>query len=368
MHQPLPRRRGCARYARRSAPRRPPPQRLPATRASDRAPRDRTNHAFPRQTHHHRISETRPVRSSRRSSVRLCSSVLPKPKPGSITIRSRPIPASSTARSARSLEVSSSLPRQRLHSWGASCIVRGSPRMCIRHTAASEAATARSTVRIRQRAHVVDQMRTRIERGSRDRGLARIHRDDGSRSPRDAPRSGSHAAVLRLRPLAQHRVASTRRRRRSIAAPSSIIAAAAATAAPTSKRPSRTNRPPSENESGVTFRMPITHGVASDSCRSRHGRIEPARRPSTPRRTTASVFFGGTTDVAGTRTRLTDVRLSRDWPDPAVTRRARLRARHDVVDLISVERFVFHQRIGHQMQLVFVRLSGCSRPGCSTGR
>jgi hypothetical protein len=41
---------------------------------------------------------------------------------------------------------------------GSFCIVGGSPRMCIRHTATSEAATARSTLRFGQR-HVVDHAR-----------------------------------------------------------------------------------------------------------------------------------------------------------------------------------------------------------------
>src|SRR5579864_1483269 len=83
------------------------------------------------------------VISSRwRKSSRLCATDLPKPKPGSTTIRSAPIPASMQACARRDRNARTSATTSAYA--GARCIVRGSPCMCIRHTAASLSAMSAS--------------------------------------------------------------------------------------------------------------------------------------------------------------------------------------------------------------------------------
>ena len=173
------------------------------------APGDRTDHAFARQPDQHRTAE---LASSlrRRSSARLCSSVLPKPKPGSIDDT-----LASDARASQHAQRVPGSPHFRYHVFimGSFCIVGGSPRMCIRHTATSAAAAASQRARIAQRAHVVDH-RSRRRRPPRASPRACWCRPNGRPSLTSRSITGPRARALPRASPAPRRAASIRRRRR----------------------------------------------------------------------------------------------------------------------------------------------------------
>ena len=83
------------------------------------------------------------ISPSRRRSSKLCSTVLPNPKPGSRQMRSSEMPASTAnrSRSSRNAATSDTTSSYR----GPTCIVRGSPSMCIRHRAPDSATTPASS-------------------------------------------------------------------------------------------------------------------------------------------------------------------------------------------------------------------------------
>ena len=129
--RPSPARRARGRSRRRAPPRQAPPRGLPA--AARPTPRPVIS---PSVDLRDRPATTgKPVAASaacERNSARLCASVLPKPKPGSIAMRSRAMPASSQARARATRKARTSATTSPYE--GAACIVRGSPCMCIRHT------------------------------------------------------------------------------------------------------------------------------------------------------------------------------------------------------------------------------------------
>src|SRR5690606_20624759 len=147
-------------------------------------------------------------------------------------------------------------------------------------------------------------------------------------------------------------------------------------------------RPPSEKESGVTFTTPMTSGRSSDS----------VNLPQTRRRTGLGRFIGASTlrkaQKRSTRpSGCARTRAIRALPRPprsgsrrlggrrrrrhrragagpgagsAAARRALLgrpgrAARHDVVDLVGVDRFPLEQRLGHRLDLVPVLLEDLAR-------
>ena len=160
-----------------------------------------------------------PARRSGRGAAsrsRLCSSVLPKPMPGS----------SSTCSSAHArrdgereplLEEGAAPRRRRRRSAGRPASSCGSPSMCMRQTGQPASATTPRHLGVAaQRGHVVDDRGAGGERAARHLGLGGVDRD---RAPRPLPRSASTTGTTRraLRSIDDRRrspAASTRRRRR----------------------------------------------------------------------------------------------------------------------------------------------------------
>src|SRR6478609_6827393 len=196
---------------------------------------------------------------SRWSSCQLWSAVLAKPSPGSTTIRSTGMPAAtaSSSRWASSLRTSPSTS-----SYDACCCITVEwARQCIATYAAPESAT---TCRIRGSAKPPETSLTRTAPDSRAaRATSCRMVSTETATPSDAraritgiTRSSSSATSGRVAP---GRVDSPPMS--STSAPWSRRATACAMAASV-----ETKRPPSENESGVTFTTPITSG------RGRRGR------------------------------------------------------------------------------------------------
>ena len=229
--------------------------------------------------------------SRRASSSRLCSTVLPKPMPGSTMIRSRAMPArergaTRSRQERRDLGDDVVVARRALHRRGLTPHV---------HQAAAGAALGDERRQARggaERRDVVDEARAGVQRGARDLELGGVDRDRGAaRRPRRGPRSpGRRARAPRPRDgSAPGRVDSPPTS--MIAAPSAVSARPCSTAAAASGW-----SPPSEKESGVTLRMPMSAsgrhlntrrlaGLDRSSCASRrpgadHGeRREPPERP-----------------------------------------------------------------------------------------
>ena len=185
----------------------------------------------------------------RRSSSRLCSTVLPKPIPGSTQIRSSAIPSARRldplARKARTSSTDVAVGGVLLHRPG------GSPSMCMSTT--SRPRWRRARQRVARSAVTSLTIRARVERGLGDVGLRGVDRDgedpaaggsttrrpvDSSSSPGD-PGRGAQGA--------------TRRRRRPCRRPLANRWLRPCRRAASASRYS----PPSENESGVTLTMPI---------------------------------------------------------------------------------------------------------------
>ena len=115
--------------------------------------------------------------SSRRTSSKFCSTVLPKPMPGS---RADAAPRRSLRRrrSAVAPRGTRPLPTRRRRRSGSACIVRGSPCMCIRQRYAPD---SRDDLRhlwiAAESGDVVDELRAELERAARDLGLRGVDRD-----------------------------------------------------------------------------------------------------------------------------------------------------------------------------------------------
>src|SRR5688572_3107163 len=131
-----------------------------------------------------------------------------------------------------------------------------------------------------------------------------------------------------------------------IAAPSAAMRSAHATAESTA-----TKRPPSEKESGVTFRTPMTTGLPRSSEKRPHWRCMrrgPAEGGSGWRaRRRGSGLAGRRADHGFGLDRAAAARSAGIFP---VLRRFRHATGHHVVDLGGIERFVLEQRLGHRMQ------------------
>src|SRR5580658_8043849 len=179
-----------------------------------------------------------------------------------------------------------------------------------------------------------------------------------------------------------------------IAAPSAAMRSACASAASGSRK-----RPPSENESGVTFSTPMTTGRSSSStrpaqriCNGGPSYLRPAgARDSTNRAVNARrdqgigrifnnknapytlislsaglclVLSRGTHDAVGRSARRCDRRLAaasgRRGVVPAFRWLGRA-AGHDVPDLVIGQRLVLDKRLGHGVQLVQVGLQDLAR-------
>ena len=138
--------------------------------------------------------------------------------------------------------------------------------MCIRHTSAPDSATTAAIAGIpAQRRDVVHEHRAGAGGGARHRGLGGVDRQrDRAPLPRAARSPASPAAAPRRPAPARRRGAWTRRRRRRGPRPRRPCARHARP-----PRPGPGTRPPSENESGVTFSTPITAGRGNDGSTSK---------------------------------------------------------------------------------------------------
>ena len=145
------------------------------------------------------------------------------------------------------------LPRRHPCTRGSSCMVRGSPCMCIRHIAALLRAAAASAPGS-QRPHIVDHVAPACTAARMTSALLVSTETDG------------HRARPRLRPPAQHArfpLRPPRPRRQAASIRRHVDDARALFHHRARGRAHRRRRgilPPSENESGVTLSMPITTG------------------------------------------------------------------------------------------------------------
>ena len=189
----------------------------------------------------------------------MCARLLPKPMPGSTRDRAgrRPRPPRRARRSRRARRPPRA-PRPR--SATSRCIVAGSPRRWPRtRPAPRRAATSASAGIAAEAGDVVHDRRARVERRLRDRGLPGV---DGE------PRAEALGERLDRRPRCARISSATGTGAapgRVDSPPTSSTCGAVARAAPRPARrsasrssgaASRRKRPPSENESGVTFRTP----------------------------------------------------------------------------------------------------------------
>ena len=197
--------------------------------------------------------------SSRRSSAQLCSACLANPRPGSSTTRSR--------RDAGGDERVDALG-QLAHDVGDDVVVDARGR-CM--SVAVPAPVHRDVRRRRARrprrsmlgvgqaaADVVDERGAGLDRRRGDLGAHRVDADDRRPSAASAATTGAtrRSSSLDARPR-RRRAGSTRRRRRRGRRPRRRSSRPCATAASGSSQ-----RPPSENESGVTLTTPMTQRPA----------------------------------------------------------------------------------------------------------
>ena len=191
------------------------------------------------------------------SNAKLCSKLFPNPIPGSTQIRSRPTPAISKAltRSAKNLPTSPTTSSY----IGSSCIVCGVPRICIATTPQSASATTSTAPLARKpltsltiaapfssaaaiTLGFIVSAETAIPRAASPAITGKTLRfSSSSETPKAPGRVDSPPTSTTSAPASQSR------------APREIAASASAYA------------PPSENESGVTFKTPITIGRASEN-------------------------------------------------------------------------------------------------------
>ena len=187
----------------------------------------------------------------RRMISRLCSTVLPKPKPGSTMMRSREIPAR-TARATASSRKSSTSATTSSYS-GRSCMSRGVPFMCMRTTGQPCSATTRAMFSSNRSAEMSLMTWAPAAKARRATSARYVSTETGAAT---RPASSSTTGTTRA--------ASSRGSTGSApglvdspptsmtSAPSCASSPPRATAASLPKK-----RPPSEKESGVTLRMPI---------------------------------------------------------------------------------------------------------------
>ena len=264
-----PRRAGRRPSRARRAPAAPPPRgrRRPARRRASRhalvhvAADQRAEHALARRRRSAPAAPARRAAGTPASSARLCSSVLPKPMPGSRTTRSSGTPASTAAcsRSSRWSRTSATTSPY----LGSPCIVRGSPRMWTRQTAAPRSATSGSRPG-----------RARPAVTSLTSAAARVERRLGHRRRRGVDRDRRAAAAPRASRRAPPRAGGAARRRRTGSAPGRVLSAptsqiAAPSSAIREEPPARPPAPigpaPPQSESGVTLRIPMTQGGRSQA-------------------------------------------------------------------------------------------------------
>ena len=223
----------------------------------------------------------------RRRASRLCAASFEKPRPGSTIVRSRAIPAASArasaAPSSRTISpITSRVGGRAVHR------VELAPQVHEDHGRAAPGHEGRHRRVEREAAHVVHHVGAGVEGGAGHLRLRRVDRQRAGAAPAEGLDDGSRAAGSPPPPgpcAAPGRVDSPPTSTQS--APSSKRARPRATAASTSPR-----RPPSENESGVTLRMPTTR-VRSPSTtslprRGRRYRRRPLVSISAPPRTSAS--------------------------------------------------------------------------------
>src|SRR2546422_318041 len=214
-----------------------------------------------------RTGRPRPRSSPRpRRSSAFCSGVLPKPNPGSMMMASREIPSDIAAAICRIRNVRTSATTSSY--FGSSCIVTGSPRMCMITAPAPEFATTRFiSMSMRPRTSFTITAPARI--AFRAISGLYVSTEIGTSSFRSIV-SITFAILRHSSPAstggAPGRVDSPPTSRMS--APSSARRSAWATAGSSVKC-----SPPSENESGVTFTIPITRVRSSSHSTSRARRI-----------------------------------------------------------------------------------------------
>src|SRR6056297_338642 len=307
------------------------------------------------------------------SSCRLCSRLFPKPKPGSRRIFSGRIPASSAT---RILSVRKALTSRRTFRYsGRSCMVSGSPWMCMMHTGMpARAATSGAPSRCRARTSLIRPapscaasamtsgalVSTEITASS---SRAAASTTGHTRSTSSWTETGVAPGLVDSPPMSMK------------AASSETICLARARAAS-----GRLNWPPSEKESGVTFKTPITWH--RDISSSRPAKLifmanlfrndKNKRRPEAGRRMELAYFLaerpkvsllpgrpsntGMVTIIGSLRLRCCFRLIGLDATGRATTAptfgRTRFAPLHDVVDLVAVDGFVFHQCFSHQVELL----------------
>src|SRR5215469_2689558 len=229
-------------------------------------------------------------------------------------------------------------------------MVRGSPCMCMRHTAQPHAAAASTAPGPRSARTWLMKPARAAEAARMTSGLLVSTEMTAVVVARSRSMTGSTrcSSSSRLTGCAPGRVDSPPTS--MSAAPSAAMRSPVSTAASTDAK-----RPPSEKESGVTLSTPITTGRVRSSVRS-------AQR----RRTGGDGI--GTRPRARWRRSCRGLVLSRRNPRRTGRRRRRRRlvgerivpargrllrpARHDVLQLLLVDRLVLHERFGHEVQLV----------------
>ena len=159
-------------------------------------------------------------------------------------------------------------------------MVRGSPSMCIRHTSAPDSATDRRHLRIAaQRRDVVDEHRAGAGGGARHRGLGGVDRERRPTRCREPLDHRHHPPQLLV---GRHRLgARPRRLPADVDEVRPLGRHALARARP--PRPGRGTRPPSENESGVTFEHAHHRGPGEAST------VEPDRLAAPARSSRAAI-------------------------------------------------------------------------------
>ncbi len=184
-----------------------------------------------------------------RSSSKLCRSVLPKPIPGSSQIRDSSIPAATaaTSRAARKSRTSATTSPYS----GLTCIVRGSPAMCMRTTPAPRSATSPAISGSPRRAVTSLTIVAPASSAASATGAFEVSTEISAPTPASPATTGS------TRRSSSSTATSAAPGRVDSPPTSRISAPAAATPAVRDRRPRIEIEPPSENESGVTLTTPI---------------------------------------------------------------------------------------------------------------
>ena len=219
-----------------------------------------SDEALARHAEAHRPAESRERAEVRQLSPGVCSSVLPKPMPGSRHIASGGIPDSPRARNRSSKYSVTSAP----HRCSVGCDLHR-PRCALHvhdnHTGLCIRLPPRIISGSRKPANVVDDRHARVEALSSDFRLHRVNRDGDLRTLSQLTRQRELPfAILRRVELVRRRAALIRRQCRGCPPLPRRVSGRG-------RRPFAGSKyfPPSEKLSGVTFTIPITSGRWANS-------------------------------------------------------------------------------------------------------